>query len=86
MLTGPKVTSASTCEADNNQICSVNVYPLEHRSSDPRPYVEVSILGHRVLGLLDSGACKSVIGMDGLSLFERLGLCLCEEGEGSKWG
>lgn len=43
-------------------------YVLKTDDMDPRPYLEVSILGKTVKALLDSGATHTVMGQQGLSL------------------
>lgn len=51
-------------------------YILQHVENDQRPYLEVDILGCRMLGLLDSGASCTIVGGPGWSLLEKLGLKL----------
>lgn len=47
---------------------------LAHAENDERPYLEVEILGQRLLGLLDSGATHTVIGGPGWRRLQTLGL------------
>ncbi|KAG5899647.1 hypothetical protein JTB14_036020 [Gonioctena quinquepunctata] len=47
---------------------------LDHVEDDERPYLRVEVLGKEVLGLLDSGASRTVLGSKGLRLIEELGL------------
>lgn len=49
---------------------------LDHAQNDERPYLKVDILGHTILGLLDSGASRTFLGHKGWSLLSRLNLHL----------
>lgn len=49
-------------------------YVLDNAVGDERPYLMLDILGKSVLGLLDSGASKTIIGSKGLTLINQLGL------------
>ena len=49
---------------------------ISHAHGDQRPYLEVSILGTPIRGLLDSGATRTIIGLPGYELLQRLGLKL----------
>lgn len=60
----------------NNCIEPILNYVLEHAQNDERPYLRVDILGREVLGLLDSGASRTVIGGPGWRLMELLSLHL----------
>ncbi|KAJ8978886.1 hypothetical protein NQ317_008501 [Molorchus minor] len=42
----------------------------------PRPYLEISVLGYPILGLLDSGATNTIVGQSGLDILLNLGLRL----------
>lgn len=55
---------------------SILDFIIAHAENDQRPYLEVDILGYKLLGLLDSGASRSIIGMPGLCLLEKLGFSL----------
>lgn len=48
-------------------------FVLAHAGSDNRPYLHVSILGREILGLLDSGASRTILGRSGWKYLE--GLC-----------
>lgn len=50
-------------------------YILSH-ASDERPYLEVDILGIKLLGLLDSGASVTILGSKGWAQVKHLGLIL----------
>ena len=41
---------------------------------DERPYLSVSVLGREILGLLDSGASRTIVGSLGISFLHKLGL------------
>lgn len=47
---------------------------LEHVTNDERPYLRVNILGKTILGLMDSGASRTVIGSKGLAFIKEVGL------------
>lgn len=47
-----------------------------HAQGDERPYLEVSILGLKMLGLLDSGASRTIVGQSGYVILQNLGLQL----------
>lgn len=49
-------------------------YVLERSTDDERPYVAIEILGHKFLGLLDSGANRTIIGGPGWDILVSLGL------------
>lgn len=49
-------------------------YILAHAENDERPFLEVSILGRSILGLLDSGASRTIAGQSGCELLQQLGL------------
>lgn len=47
---------------------------ISHASEDRRPYMEVSILGRPMLGLLDSGSNRTLVSKDGSEILLGLGL------------
>lgn len=49
---------------------------LSHADGDERPYLNISILGTTVLGLLDSGATNTILGGPGWEIFGKLGLLI----------
>lgn len=51
-------------------------YILDHAAGDERPYLKVNVLGHTILGLLDSGASVTVVGYSGWKVLQNLGLKL----------
>jgi len=51
-------------------------YVLDNAQNDERPYLRVNILDKEVLGLLDSGASRTVIGGSGWKLIKKLGFRL----------
>lgn len=55
-------------------------YVMSRVTGDQRPYLEITILGCPVVGLLDSGASRTIVGASGLAILQRLGLRLnsCE--------
>ncbi|KAJ8973694.1 hypothetical protein NQ317_015360 [Molorchus minor] len=56
-------------------------YVLAHAQGDERPYVTVSIFGKELLGLLDSGASRTIIGYNGWELLKNIGLINLEESD-----
>lgn len=51
-------------------------YILQNANPDERPYLQVSIFDKKILGLLDTGATRTVLGRKGWSLLSGLGICL----------
>ncbi|GLV33200.1 hypothetical protein CBL_20077 [Carabus blaptoides fortunei] len=49
---------------------------LSHARGDKRPYLTVSVLNREILGLLDSGACCTVVGEPGWKLLQSMGFSL----------
>lgn len=49
---------------------------LANVSGDERPFLKVNVLGQELLGLLDSGASKTILGGEGYKLFKQLNLKL----------
>lgn len=49
-------------------------YVLGQVVGDERPYLTVEVLGKKLLGLLDSGASRTIIGNKGIKFIEDLGL------------
>lgn len=49
---------------------------ISHAPEDKRPYLEVSILGKTITGLLDTGASRTIVGNTGYEILSRLGLKL----------
>lgn len=62
--------------ADNCSIRPILDYVLEHAQNDERPYLRVDVLGREILGLLDSGASRTILGGLGWTLVKNLGLRL----------
>ncbi|KAJ8973783.1 hypothetical protein NQ317_006507 [Molorchus minor] len=50
-----------------------------HVNGDERPYVTVSIFGKRLLGLLDSGASRTIVGNKGWQILKDIGLVRLEK-------
>lgn len=59
--------------AQNDKVKHFLDFILAHATGDDRPYVEVNIYGTRILGLLDSGANKTIVGKIGWKIFQNLG-------------
>ena len=68
--------SAEASSLSNLQHKTLISYILAHAAEDQRPYLEVTILGHSMLGLLDSGSSLSIVGSVGWDILARLGLRL----------
>lgn len=54
-------------------------YVLQHATGDRRPYLKVSVLDYPLLGLLDSGASRTLVGKSGWAILDKLGLKLHKE-------
>lgn len=51
-------------------------YVISRVSGDQRPYLEVTVLNYPILGLLDSGASRTLVGPRGYEILLQLGLKL----------
>lgn len=51
-------------------------YILDHAVDDERPYLKVKVFGLEILGLLDSGASRTIIGSTGWKLIQSLGFLI----------
>ncbi|XP_060536007.1 uncharacterized protein LOC132707976 [Cylas formicarius] len=51
-------------------------YVISHSNQDQRPHIEVTVLGHPILGLLDSGSSATLVGKSGYMTLMHLGLKL----------
>lgn len=67
----PRWTSATPFEGQ-----ALLDYVVQHVSGDERPYLEITVLGCPVLGLLDSGASRTIVGRTGFAILKSLGLKL----------
>uniref|UniRef100_A0AAR5QHS1 RNA-directed DNA polymerase n=1 Tax=Dendroctonus ponderosae TaxID=77166 RepID=A0AAR5QHS1_DENPD len=54
-------------------------YILAHANGDERPYLRISVLGCPMLGLLDSGASRTIVGRSGHDVLVKLGLKLVSQ-------
>lgn len=45
---------------------------ISHCGNDQRPYLQISIFGHKFSGLLDSGATRSILGKDGWGILKEM--------------
>ena len=54
-------------------------YIISHAHGDQRPYLQVEILGYSMLGLLDSGASRTLVGLPGYETLLSLGLKLFKQ-------
>lgn len=74
----PSRTESTTNNCDTlatrNQI--IIDFVLQHTSADRRPYLRVTVLDHPLLGLLDSGASRTLVGNTGWKILNNLGLRL----------
>lgn len=62
--------------AQEHKLSPILDYILEHALNDERPYLRVNIMGKEILGLLDSGASRTILGSRGWKLLQDLGLAL----------
>lgn len=72
---GDRAKIASVATSVNQLRCLLN-YILDNAKNDERPHLEVTILGHKFLGLLDSGASRTILGKSGWHVIKNLGLPL----------
>lgn len=49
---------------------------LQNAKPDERSYLQVSVFDRKILGLLDTGATRTILGRKGWSLLSGLGICL----------
>lgn len=62
---------------DKTSISKIQVlldHVLDHADNDERPYLKVEITGRTILGLLDSGASRTILGGKGYELIRGFGL------------
>lgn len=65
-------------------------FVLAHAEHDERPYLHVDILGKQFLGLLDTGASRTIVGNDGWKVLSQMGIprqrrsIVCTVANGSK--
>ena len=71
--TSPALTVPSATSVNFPHKCLLD-FIISHVNGDERPYLEIFILGYSVLGLLDSGASRTIVGQPGLKILESLGL------------
>lgn len=74
-----KSTAAIRCSDINISDVKYKVlldYVFEHADNDQRPYLKISIMGINFLGLLDSGATRTIAGSTGWRLLKYLNLPL----------
>lgn len=66
----------SVCKTvpNNYNYYAKNQLKISHVLDDNRPYLDISILGHQIKGLLDSGATCTVLGKGGVELLKILNL------------
>lgn len=60
--------------SQDTNIAAVISYIIQHSGIDKRPYLKVTIFGVQLLGLLDSGASKTIIGKEGWKILSHLNL------------
>lgn len=58
---------------------TVSDYIISYTREDGRPYLEISILGFTMLGLLDSGVSRTIVGSSDYEVFKNLGLKLVNQ-------
>lgn len=69
-------TEGKALGAEDTSIRVVLDFVLANVKNDERPYLNVDVLGREVLGLLDTGASRTIVGQEGFKLIESLGLKL----------
>lgn len=73
-LRGRVVVSNTHSESTNFNNKPIIDYILAHAKGDERPYLEIKILGIKFLGLLDSGASRTILGSSGWDKLRSLNL------------
>lgn len=68
-------SNSKTTTPSSNDIAVLN-YVLAHAKGDQRPYLRVDILGINFLGLLDSGASRTILGGPGWDILK--GTCVLD--------
>lgn len=82
---GRAISSQSTlltAHANNTQDFQNKIlldYIVSHAQGDQRPYLQISILGYSLLGLLESGASRTLVGLPGYEILLSLGLKLIKQ-------
>lgn len=79
---GRKISSVTLNSPTNNfNFVNKNLldFIISHAHGDERPYLEISILGYTMLGLLDSGASRTIVGQPGFKILQSLGLKLVNQ-------
>ena len=71
-----QVPDLASAEQTHSEFRPILDYVLEHAQNDERPYLRVNILGREILGLLDSGASRTICGGYGWRILKELGLNL----------
>lgn len=70
----PRSDSSKTVTSESVKFQSLAVldYVLAHAQGDQRPFLNVNIFGKTLLGLLDSGASRTIVGSAGWSILKSL--------------
>lgn len=72
----PQIQTSPTNDDTNFPAKYLIDYIISHAHGDQRPYLEVTVLGSKLRGLLDSGATRTIVGLPGYEILQRLGLRL----------
>lgn len=64
----------SLADTSSTNVQPILDYILHHAIGDERPYLRVKIFGKELLGLLDSGASRTIMGSSGWKLIQNLGI------------
>ena len=75
----PTLFSVSTTNATDFRNRILLDYIISHAQGDKRPYLQVDIMGYSMLGLLDSGASRTIVGLPGYEILLSLGLKLVKQ-------
>ncbi|KAJ8930206.1 hypothetical protein NQ314_017017, partial [Rhamnusium bicolor] len=73
--------SSSRYKSSTVGVCDISQqifldYVIAQVTGDQRPYLEVSVLGFPMMGLLDSGASRTLVGATGYEILRQIGLSL----------
>lgn len=81
LVFGRTIPPSSIFSTDDSTLSNKHLldFILSHAHGDERPYLEISILGYKMLGLLDSGASRTIVGHTGYDILKSLGLQLIKK-------
>lgn len=73
-LNKPIQNSDKYNSVENTHVSAIISYIIQHAGHDQRPYLKVTVFDVALLGLLDSGASRTIIGREGWRILQHLNL------------